>query len=394
MARLWDCCPDAGRPEPQEGRDQMSVPRVLHVVGAMNRGGAESMLMTLYRNLDRSIVQFDFLETVTERTHFTDEIESLGGRVVKCEWSQSPDRVLSTFFNLTRLIKDHGPYAAVHSHILFGSGLVLAAAKLAGVQVRIAHSHNTSDGERGLVRRTYEAIGRVLIHLFATSQLACSLDAGMYLFGRQRFLRDGLIVANAVDTGTFFPIPREAQYDVRRSLDVSTGRLWVVAIARLEPVKNHTFLVDVADMLKQRDVDFQLWFVGDGRMRAELEAEVSRRGLREVVRFLGVRTDIARILQGADCLVLPSHFEGLPVVLVEAQSTGLPCLVSDHVTRDADLGGGLMKFLKIDDPSVWADSIEECRKPYIDRETAHQYLQNKGYDVGVGVATLRGLYGV
>lgn len=371
----------------------MTTSRVLHVVGAMNRGGAETLLMTLYRAIDRGRLQFDFLEMRPGRSHYADEIEAMGGRILKCSWSQSPNAVLATIRHVARIIELNGPYLAVHSHILFASGTALLAARKAGVKIRIAHSHNTADQSTGLRAAIYRGAARAMIRGCATQIAACTADAGSYLFGANRFAAAGSLIPNSVDLMQFYPGRADERNESRTSLGGSRTRVLLVSVARLEPVKNHRFLIRVADELRDRGVGFDLLFIGDGSQDRPLRDEVAARSLEDCVRFLGVRDDVARILRGADALLMPSHFEGLPVALVEAQASGLPCVVSTSVSREADFGLGIVLFRDIDDPADWVDAIlmvADC--PRIDWVEARGALERRGYEIGSSVERLLALY--
>ena len=162
------------------------------------------------------------------------------------------------------------------------------------------------------------------------------------------------LVRNGVDLDVFKPMPRPVRNEIRDSLGVPPGQLLLGSIARLEPVKNHDFLISVASRLRERGASFRMVFVGDGSRRLELEGRVSQLDLDGQVHFLGIRRDVERLLGAMDQLVMPSHYEGVPVVLMEAQASGLPCLVSDAITSEVDLGVGLVDFLPTDDPDLWA----------------------------------------
>lgn len=368
--------------------------RVLHVVGGMNRGGAEAMLMSLYRAIDRERIQFDFLEMIDGRTHYSDEIEAMGGRLLKCKWSQSLLGLRKTIKNITRIIENEGPFAAVHSHILFGSGTVLVAAARAGVPTRIAHSHNTSVQRSGMRQAIYEWLARVSMQRNATELVACTQQAGEFLFGGSDFSRRGLVVQNAVNTETFRPPLSGERRALRSRYGVPDERMLLVAVARLEPVKNHRFLLDVASQLRGSDADFEVAFVGDGSLRRELELQVENRSLKDSVRFWGVRTDIPEILRAADLLLIPSHFEGLPVALVEAQAAGLRCIVSTAVDAEADMGLGLVQFLPTLRASEWAEAVASSAIPTErpGQESISSALAARGYRVEESIELLMALY--
>ncbi|XVX20482.1 glycosyltransferase family 1 protein [Actinomycetota bacterium] len=370
----------------------MAPQRILHVVGAMDRAGAETMLMAMYRALDRERYQFDFLELEAGRSDYADEIESLGGRIFHCQWSQSPLKLRSTVHSIEAVIAAHGPFAAVHSHVLFASGTVLLAARRAGVATRIAHSHSTSTHRSGAMERGYQTYARGLLRLSATHMAACTGAAGDYLFGARRFSGSPHVVPNAVDVESFRPAEGPERDQLRRALSIPDERLVLVSVARLEPVKNHEFLVAVATELEARGYDFEMFFVGDGRLRSHLEQLVTRQELDRKVRFLGLRNDIPELLRASDLLVMPSLYEGLPVSLVEAQASGLPCLVSDQVSREADLGLGLVRFLAATNPADWADAITHPPASVSDGGVIRRALAIRGYTVDSALTTMCALY--
>lgn len=372
----------------------MTPQRVLQVVGAMNRGGAETMLMTLYRALDRDILQFDFLEFGQDESDYTPEIVHLGGRILKAEWSQRPMKLRRTIHRLADAMAQGGPYLAVHSHVLYASGTVLAAARRASIDIRIAHSHATHSVARGPSGLAYHAASLELIRRSATKMAACSWEAGEYLFGPRRFGTRGVVVANAVDTSRFSPVVASERLRLRHALPVPPDWLVLTSVARLEEVKNHLFLVDVASALKDRGVNFTMLFVGDGSLRSRLESLVRERGLENQVLLLGLREDVSDILRCSDAVLMPSLFEGVPVALVEAQATGVQCLVSECVSKEVDLGLDLLRFLPISDAAMWADAIVASRAVPPSPEEVERAMRAKGYSVADALETLLGLYEV
>lgn len=370
----------------------MSVDRVLHVVGAMNRGGAETMIMSMYRALDRTRLQFDFLELQSGPSDYREEILSMGGRLIHCEWSQSPKRLVQTIRELSQTIRSEGPFRAVHSHVLFASGTVLLAAARAGVKSRVAHSHSTSMARQGLSAKVYALLARGLIRSFATNLAACSVDAGSYLFGREPFAQMGLVVPNAVDTDVFRPPIEDERVGLRVAFQLPLESMVLVSVARLESVKNHKFLVELADVLDSSGFGFDMLFIGDGSLRSALEVEVSDRGLEHRVHFWGVRDDVAEIMRCSDYLLMPSHFEGLPVALVEAQATGLVCLVSGNVTKEADMGLGLLYHYPTSDPALWADVLAHPTSLPRAVASTKRALDERGYGVSGALEKLLTLY--
>ena len=365
------------------------VPRVLHVVGAMNVGGAETMLMNLYRNVDRSRVQFDFLVYGDEAGIYDEEILGLGGRLFHVPRPRGRG-VRGAIADVRRVLRKHGPFQAVHAHILHASAIALRAAAAEGVAVRIAHSHSTGDVAGGAVRALYVRWARKSIRERATRLVACGAEAGAYLFGERS---QWIVLRNGVDLERFRPPDEETRAAARRELGVPDECLALGTVARLEHVKNHDFVIRLARKLADDGVTFRVLLAGEGSRRAELESMVRDLSLMDHIRFLGLWADVPRLLAALDGLLMPSHYEGIPVALVEAQATGLPCLVSEAVSREVDLGLGLVDFLPIDTVEPWVAATGTLRG----RRSGHTAttlddVRAAGADVNEGVEVLYPLY--
>lgn len=321
--------------------------RVAHVVGKMVGGGVEQVVMNYYRHVDRGRVQFDFLVDADSTLVPRDEIESLGGRVFVVPPYQ---RAFAYQRELVRLFRQER-WPIVHSHVNALSVFPLRAAKRAGVPVRIAHSHSTS-GRGELARNVVKDALRPLSNVYPTHRIACSRYAGEWLFGKGVSFE---VLYNAIDLSRFAFDP-DARAEVRAELGLAEDRLAVLHVGRFTEQKNHRFLIDVFEGVARRRPDAVLLLAGEGGLRAEVERRVGELGLSGCVRFLGQRADVERLYSAADAFVLPSLYEGLPVVSVEAQAAGLPCVLSDAITREVDVTGSV-RFLSIDDPTPWADSL-------------------------------------
>lgn len=367
--------------------------RVLHVIGGLNVGGAETMLMNLYRHVDRTAVQFDFVVFVQDEGFFESEIRAAGGRIFRLPPPRESG-IRRSIKDLQRLIEQTGPYVAVHSHVLHATGWVMLAARLAGVDRRIAHSHNTLDRPDGIRRRSYEGLSRLIVRRAATTWLACGQEAGRFLFGR-RFAERGRVLPNSINVETFLPLSPADAALFRAKLGLDSATLAIGSVARLEPVKNHDFLLDVARECRRRGLDVRFFLCGTGTLLKHLENRIRGENLEPYVRILGVRADMPQVLSAMDLLVMPSLFEGLPVSLVEAQTNGLKCLVSEHVTVEADLGLGLMRWLPISDPGTWADQlVTESRQARMPRETLRAAVSARGYEISTAVRLLEDVYEV
>ncbi|MBL4978038.1 glycosyl transferase [Bacillus halotolerans] len=371
-----------------------SQQRVLHVLSGMNRGGAETMVMNLYRKMDRSKVQFDFLTYRNDPCAYDEEILSLGGRLFYVP-SIGQSNPLTFVKNVRNTIKENGPFSAVHAHTDFQTGFIALAARLAGVQVRVCHSHNTS-WKTGFnwKDRLQLMVFRRLILAYATELCACGEDAGRFLFGRSNMERKRVhLLPNGIDLDLFSPAGQAAD-DEKKARGIASDRLIIGHVARFHEVKNHAFLLKLAVHLKKRGVRFQMVLAGDGPLREQMEEEARRLNLLSDVLFLGTEEHIHELMRTFDVFVMPSLYEGLPVVLVEAQASGLPCIISDTITEKVDTGLGLVKRVSLSKPmDIWAETIVRAAaagRPK--RELVKDTLAKLGYDARRNVGALMNLY--
>lgn len=361
------------------------VRRILHVVGRMDRAGAESMLMNFYRSVDRDRFQFDFLYYTHDRCDFDEEIERLGGRIVRL-----PGKNIFSRFVQTWLILRKGPWDIVHSHMLLGSGLNLLVAMLAGVPRRICHAHSTQDSSNGgFVRSLYEVIMLWLIRWVATDRLACGFAAADYLYKGRHQIQ---IFPNVIDLDCFVRAPDNSSNKLKS--DLQGEHLNVLQVGRLEGVKNQEHSLAVADELRRAGQSFRMLFVGVGSDEGRIRTKVNELGLNGYIELLGKREDIPEIMASADVLIMPSKYEGFPLVLIEAQAAGLPALVSDSVSSEVDLGLGLVQFLCLAEPArAWASrviALSRSKVPDVSHRRA--VMERLGFSAQGGAAKLMSLY--
>lgn len=324
---------------------------VLQVVTKMDRGGLETFVMNMYRNVDRSRVQFDFLCHRDGSFAYDDEIKALGGRIFRVPRCNPLDprylKAIDSFF-------EGHHYRVVHSHIDCMSALPLAVAKRHGAIVRIAHSHNSRQ-DRDL-KYPLKLVCKRFITREATDLFACGVDAGRWMFGTDDFT----VVRNAIDVDAYaFDTARSTR--VRRELGIHESTLVVGHVGRFAPAKNHSFILSVfSEVLKLRS-DAVLVLVGDGELRSETELRARELGIADSVRFLGVRSDVPDLMQAMDVFLMPSHYEGLPLVLVEAQASGLPCVISESIPVDCDLRGSSITRLSLGASfAEWAAMVDRA----------------------------------
>jgi glycosyltransferase involved in cell wall biosynthesis len=332
--------------------------KVLQIVGGMDTGGVETWLMHLLRRLDRDRYHFDFLTHTTKACFYDDEIRALGSRILPC---MHPSRPWQYAGNFLRILKTYGPYDVVHSHVHHFSGFPLMLASWAGVPIRVAHSHNdTSAHEKqaGLIRRLYLGGAERLIQRYATTGLACSGMAATDLFGDD-WSKDSTrrILYCGIDLEPFTqPVSRE---EMRKELGIPSDALVLGHVGRFSEQKNHEFLLDIFAEVARRKPESRLLLVGDGELRGAILQRARRLELENKVILAGVRPDIARLMKGAmDVFVFPSRWEGLGLVLLEAQAACLHCIYSDCITREVEIVPSLLHRCSLKEPaSTWADLI-------------------------------------
>ena len=284
--------------------------RILHIIGKMDRAGAETMLMNLYRHIDRSKIQFDFITFTTDKGDYDDEIIAMGGKVIPILAKNSIGR----FFKLQQFLKANPEYEIIHSHVLLNNAFHLMAAKSAGINHRISHSHNTSNGTNSKLKKLYEIWAKKTIQKLATYRIACGIEAAQYLYGTAD---DVLILKNAIDLKNYMDIAinQKSYWD---NIFPHKG-LKLIQVGRLTEVKNHEFSLKISKALKEQGFEFTFFIIGQGRLDNKIRDLINQYELSENVYLLGVREDVPELMAGADVMVMPSLYEGFPVVLVESQ---------------------------------------------------------------------------
>lgn len=337
----------------------------------MHRAGLETMLMNYYRNIDRTKMQFDFLTHRPDKSDYDDEIISLGGKVYYAP-RLYPQNYPKYFKCMKNFFAEHPEYKIIHSHIDTMSYLPLKAAKRAGVPVRIAHSHNTSiDKDFKYPLKMYF---RSRINGVVTDRLACGREAGEFLFKNNSFK----VIPNAVDADRFF-YDAHLRKKKRRELGVEDNFV-VGHVGRLSYQKNHKFLIQIFDALIKKEPAAKLMLVGVGEKEQEIREQVKSLRLDDSVMFLGSRIDVNELYQVMDVFVLPSLFEGIPMVGVEAQFADLPCLFSDK-TPDEVKFNVRTKFIGLDKSSEsWANEILATRSG-LPRSYDREDIANSRYDI-------------
>lgn len=358
--------------------------RILQVVTHMNRGGLETMLMNYYRNMERTQIQFDFLTHRTYEGDYGEEIKSMGGKIyhlpILNPFSGSYKKTLRLFFS------EHPEYQIVHVHQDCLSGVILRIAKECGIKVRIAHSHNANQDKD--IKYPVKLFFKRNITQYATVLMACGEDAGNWMFHGADFQ----VLNNAIDTRQYIydPAKRDA---MRRQLEIGQDELVVGHVGSFTPQKNHLFLIDIFQQVKRLIPRSILLLVGEnvGDIADRVKEKVKSLELEDSVIFTGIRSDVPDLLQAMDVFVFPSNYEGLPMTMVEAQASGLPCLISDKVPIECKMTGLVQQVSLADGAEVWAKKAIAAAKETVREDTSAQ-IKAAGFDIAENAKWLQNYY--
>ncbi|MEG1862343.1 MAG: glycosyltransferase family 1 protein [Oscillospiraceae bacterium] len=355
----------------QTGKTILPI-RVLHCVAGMGMGGYENFIMNIYRNIDRQKVQFDFILSFSGV--FCDEILSLGGKIYKIpfitqvgpfEYRKSIDHI----------IKAHREYRIIHSHMDKFSGLIMEVAKNNNIKCRIAHSHSTKN-DGGIIFNSVKNFYGTKIEKNATDFFACSQSSARWLFPGK--LNEAVLVNNGIDLSKFkynmgLNIEQRKKYKIENKFIIGH-------IGRFSQSKNHKFIIEVFSQLSALCEDALLILVGDGKEKKYIEQIVNSKNLQDKVIFMGLRSDVSQILQMFDVFVFPSVYEGFPIALIEAQAAGVPCIVSQNITREAKLTSHT-KFLPISGKKIREIWVKEILKMRGKKSEIALYERLKEFDI-------------
>lgn len=352
-----------------------NVIRVLHIVGAMNQGGIETLIMNIYRHTNRTQIQFDFLVHDFKRGHFDDEIENLGGTIHRLENPFSGLSAISYRRDLAKFFSANREYTIVHSHLNTFSGVVLNVARRFGIKIRVAHSHAVSPGS--ILKLPVSLAGRILGRSAITHYFACSTNAANWAFGR--YGHRAIIVKNGIDIDRFtFSEEDRREY---RNLFNSNNSFVLGHIGRFTKDKDHDYLIDVFSELIKLDNNVQLLLIGDGPLEESIRDKIRYLDIQDRVLFLGRRDDVDRILSAMDVFVFPSENEGLGIAAIEAQANGLACVVSDTLPEELHQTDSIQFFSKKKGAAYWANVIVGIDRSLSKRGQGALKIKQKGYDI-------------
>lgn len=326
----------------------MNKTKVLHLFNKMDMGGAETLVINMYRKLSTENIQFDFVVSNSDDGYYDNEIKELGGKIHKI--SHPGDNILKYIFDLKKVINQEN-YEIIHSHVHFFSGINMLIAKLCGVKIRISHSHTYTIGNRSKFRKNYELIMKFLINLFSTNKLACSQEAAKDLF----FKDDYKVINNGIDLNRFMKKKHTEIY--KKKFKIPDNSFVVGHVGAFRNEKNHKKIISIFIEILKIKPESILLLVGEGDQKEKILESVKKNKIESRVIFAGNLSEVEMALFAMDVFVFPSLYEGLGIAVIEAQACGLYCVVSNKVPRETDLTGNI-KFLDLNDSSeVWKSEI-------------------------------------
>lgn len=362
------------------------VIRIAQIMGKMNSGGVESFIMNYYRNIDRNKIQFDFIVDEDSILPQKDEIEKLGGKIIKIPGYQN---ILKYIYFLTKILKKNN-YKIVHSHLNSLSVFPLFCAYIAGVPVRIAHSHSTSN-KKEWKKNILKNILKLFSRAFATNYFACSEHAGRWLFGNKTFEKGKIFILNNAICLEKFEYNEKIRTKIRKELAISDTTFVVGNIGRFVTQKNHEFLIEIFKKIHDENNNSLLLMVGQGPLQERIRKKVESLRLVNSVKFLNQRLNVNELYQAFDVFVLPSLYEGLGMVYIEAQASGLYTVASSEVPQIAKVTEN-MEFISLNENAKkWANIINE-RANKKNRRGYITEISQKGFDIKKETKKLENIY--
>ena len=353
--------------------------RVLHVLHVMNYAGTETLLINIYRNIDRNKIQFDFAVCDTNRGDYDEEIKSLGGKIIYYPRYRGTNHfTYQKWWN--SFFKEHKEYCIVHGHIGSTAAIYLSIAKKFGCYT-IAHSHATDSHIRSLKEKIYK------LYSYPTRWIAdyfmgCSMAALTDRYGKKiaENLSISKVFFNAIDTEKFI-FDENTRRMVRHELGIESEKIVLGTVGRLTPAKNPFMIIDIILKLKKSGLNFVFLWFGRGEMEDAIVKKINDNHLEKYIMLEGVRNDINRMLQAMDIFIFPSVFEGLGITCIEAQMADLECFCSETIPEEAKITEKYIA-LPIDNSEIWVKIIQEkILNGMTQRRDRSLEIKNAGYDI-------------
>ncbi len=358
--------------------------RIAQIMGKMENGGVESVIMNYYRHIDRTKIQFDFIVDSDSSCPQKDEILSLGGNV----YFVNPYQNIKNNMKDLVCIFNENKYEIVHSELTTMSIFSLKAAKHCGIPVRICHGHNTA-GKGETKKNILKYLLRPFSKLYATNYFACSKYAGQWLFGKKILQNDDFkVLKNAIDVDKF-KFNNNIRNEIRNKYKLN-GKFVIGHVGRFCYQKNHDFLIDVFNEIYKLEKSAVLILIGEGELEKQIKDKVKKLGLEKAVLFCGTCNNINEFYQAMDVFVLPSYYEGFGIVSIESQTSGLPTICSDKTPVETKLCDNI-EYISLDNSALfWANAV--LNKKNYNRKDESIAVKNNGFDISTEAKKLEDFY--
>lgn len=368
--------------------------KVLEVIYGFGYGGIRAFIMNYLNYLDKKEFQVDIYVFGWSDSPFTKQVEEMGARIFFEPENISNTHIPRFVGKLEEFMKENGPYDVCHANCNLISAWVLLAAKRAGIPIRLSHSHSTNHFEGSFAQRMYSHLRLCVINRVATAKLACGQLAGETMYGKNAHF---LVVTNGINLDRFANRNEERIADLRKQFNIPKGAKVYTNITRMDPPKNHIFAVEVFNEIHKLDPTAIFIYGGVTPKISStvdvVKARIEELGLQEYTRYTGPLMDIEQVYHMSDLWIYCSAYEGLPFGPIELQAASVPCLASDVITKEIDLGLGLVKFLSLDASyTEWAKVAVETVKPAIDQKTIEEAFNKYNFNIKMNVKILESIY--
>lgn len=360
--------------------------KVLQIVGGLGIGGLQQVAINYYQYIDRDQYSFDYVVYGQEIGVKEQEVIDLGGRIFHIT---NPNENFRKFYHeLELIIKNEGPYDIVHGHTLFNSGYALKLAYKYNVPIRVAQAHNSQrNRKRTLPKKIYQSVMRKWIKKYATHFLAVSDEAGEFVFGKEFYHKHGNFIINGIPVEKYKYNPdKNLEFKVENNF---VNKKIIGHTGRLAAVKNQEFIINLMPDLLKHDPNFVALLVGEGEDHDKLQNLINKLDLKDSVFLLGGRSDVPDLLNNFDIFLFPSMYEGLPLSLLEAQSAGLPSVISENMTDQVILNNSVYK-IPLSNKEEWVNKILELRN--FDRENEPVLVEEKGFGITTMMEKAKNIY--
>lgn len=360
--------------------------KVLQISGKMNLGGQETFIMNLYRNINKTKIQFDFIVHGNKKGFYENEIEQMGGTVYHIP--PISKGIIRHCIALAKVMQRNN-YVAVHRHTATSIVWIdLFVAKLCGIKNTISHSHSTSLDKNKFLHY----INRPILNMVTKFKLACSEEAGIFLYGNNK----ATVIPNGVDVKKFnYSLSKRNK--IRKKLNIDNNILVLGHVGRFSYAKNHEFILKIFEkVFNKLEKKCYLILVGDGDLKDKIISDNKNKSFFQNIIFLSQRTDIDELMSAMDIFVFPSFYEGLPLTLIEAQACNLPIIMSNKITDFAIVDDKLIKKERIDSTYLdnWIDYIIRKKDSLEKRKKNNSKILNSEFNIDNTTFKMMSIYGV